>query len=150
MKAANNIHESMVVDILQTAAIIDHKLNQLFRGFGLTHAQYSIMRVLQGATTTGLTIGDLKLNMIPTNSDITRLIDRLEQKKLVSRRNCENNRRRIYVNITGKGITLLDTIEPELNKTLNSFYKNVYSDQSAKSMSQQLRKIQQLERNENN
>jgi DNA-binding MarR family transcriptional regulator len=54
--------------------------------------------------------------MVTKNSNTTRLIDKLLLKNLVTRKVCPNNRRKIEVEITQKGLELLEELDPKINE----------------------------------
>ena len=131
----------MVVDIIHTANQLDYKISLLLKTFSITHVQFNILKILQGANPQPLSAGQIKERILFSNSDITRLIDRLVKKELVDRIICPNNRRKMDISITKKGTELLNKIEPELSGTLNDFFKNEIKVEDAKLVSETLKKI---------
>ncbi len=69
--------------------------------------------------------------MVHKNSNAGRLIDKLLLKELVSRGVCKNNRRKIEVSITSKGLALLEKIDPELDKLEKLSLDNLSSNEVA-------------------
>jgi len=63
--------------------------------------------------------------MLAKTSNTTRLVDKLLLKELVTRKFCPENRRKIEVSITSKGLHLLDELEPKVNRHESSFSKNL-------------------------
>jgi DNA-binding MarR family transcriptional regulator len=58
---------------------------ELFRNAGITWTQYNALRILRGAQGEALSCGEISERMITRDSDITRLLDRLEKQGLVRR-----------------------------------------------------------------
>ena len=82
----------------------------------LTTSQYNILRILRGSRSTGLTCGEIGERTIAHDPDITRLVDRLDQRGLVKRTRSETDRRVVDVNITQKGLALLRELDPHAER----------------------------------
>ena len=91
--------------------------------FDITGQQYNVLRILRGAEPEGLPILTIAERMIERTPGITRMVDRLEGKGLVSRKACPNDRRRVYCRITQKGLDLLDDLDEPVDETNLSFHK---------------------------
>lgn len=84
--------------------------DELFAGFDLTAQQYNVLRLLKSArpeTVPTLTLAERLVSRAP---DITRMIDRLKERGLVSRERSSGDRRVVRVAITEAGILLLNEI----------------------------------------
>lgn len=110
---------------------------------GITHAQFNVLRILNGKYPEGYPRGDIINRMIEPAPDVTRLIDRLIKQGLVERFTSEQDRRLSLTKITNKGRGVLKKIKPKidslfkiisdkLNKTerkqLSVLLEKVYSD----------------------
>lgn len=83
--------------------------------FGLTHEQYNVLRILKGKHPNQMCVKDLAGRMIEKNSNVPRIIDRLEEKKLVERsQGCEDARQTV-MSLTEAGITILESSTNQLN-----------------------------------
>jgi len=80
----------------------------------ITPPQYNVLRILRGAGQEGLPTLEIATRMIEETPGITRLIDRLEAKELVSRHRCESDRRQVFCRITRAGLALLGRIDAPL------------------------------------
>lgn len=89
--------------------------------WGLSHQQYNVLRILRGQYPNVASVGTVLARMLEPSSNITRLVDKLEVKKMVSR--CENkdNRRMQDLKITKEGLQLLEEIGSELDDLSNMF-----------------------------
>lgn len=81
--------------------------DELFGRYGLTAQQYNALRLLASAHPRTLRTLDLAVRLISRAPDITRLLDRLEQRKLIERERPSEDRRTVYVGITSAGRALL-------------------------------------------
>lgn len=79
--------------------------------FGITGQQYNVLRILRGAGAEGLPTLTIAERMIERAPGITRMIDRLEAKGLVTRETRQDDRRRVHCRITEKGLSLLALLD---------------------------------------
>jgi DNA-binding MarR family transcriptional regulator len=99
------------VALLKAADTLNQEAEQLLRSQGLTGAQYNVLRILRGAEPQGLPcrgIGDL---MISHDPDMTRLLDRMEKRRLILRARQSDDRRVVKTRITRKGLEHLKTLD---------------------------------------
>jgi DNA-binding MarR family transcriptional regulator len=89
---------------------------ELFARFELTPQQYNALRLLKAVRPDTLRATDLAARLVSRAPDITRLLDRLAELKLIDRRRSETNRREVRVGITPAGIALLDEMQEPLRK----------------------------------
>lgn len=137
----SDIHRKMIVHILHTASNLDFKISGLLKKFGITHVQFNILKVLEAEHPKPLSVGQVKDGLLFSNSDMTRLMDRLVKKNLVERNICPENRRQIDVEITKKGLDLLLDIQPKLIKELDDYYIHKIKDEEAMFISEKLKLI---------
>jgi Transcriptional regulators len=110
--------QEAAVALLRTADVIRRLFGAVVEPNGITVQQYNVLRILRGAGEPGLPTLEIAERMIETTPGITRLIDRLETKKLVWRKRCTTDRRRVYCGITASGLTLLASLDaPILHAT---------------------------------
>lgn len=119
-----NEYHKLAVNIFYTYSWLLNLQSKLFKKFKITSNQYNILRILRGQYPNPATINLLKDRMIDKMSDASRLVERLRKKGLVKRELCENDRRRVDVIITDKGLKLLSDID-KLNDEYDSFFKNL-------------------------
>jgi len=82
----------------------------------LTLHQYNVLRILRGSHPEGLPSGEIANRMIARDPDITRLVDRLERRGLVTRARRHEDRRVVEVRITDKGQTLLRSLDDQVDR----------------------------------
>ena len=116
-----SVEEEVYLNLLRTGDAISQRVEKLLRASGLSGTQYNVLRILRGAGTQGLTCGATGERMVTHDPDITRLLDRLEKRKLIMRSRDTRDRRVVTTRITAQGLRLLATLdEPvaELHRTL--------------------------------
>lgn len=107
--------EEAVVSLLRTAELVRRLIDGVIeRDGGITGQQYNVLRILRGAGEKGLPTLDIVERLVEEAPGITRLIDRLEAKELVTRERCKTDRRQVFCRITRAGLTLLDRLDEPL------------------------------------
>jgi MarR family transcriptional regulator, organic hydroperoxide resistance regulator len=113
-KQKHRVHsrqQDLVVSILSAANYLDRFFAPVFDQHGITSQQFNVLRILRGAGLEGLPTLDIADRMIEQAPGITRLLDRLEQKKLVRRERPAENRRQVLCYITKPGLDLLQELD---------------------------------------
>jgi len=108
--------ETAFLDLMRTTEILSYPLAQLLKGQELSLTQYNVLRILRGAPE-GLTCGEVGNRMITREPDITRLLDRLEKRKLIARARDEKDRRVVLAEITREGRELLAALDGPVQET---------------------------------
>lgn len=105
------------VNILYTANWINTQVRDFLKPYEITSKQFNILRILRGHKgDIPLSILDIRLRMIDDMSDVSRLIDRLEKKNLLQRKNCPSDRRTNRIEITKDGLNLLKAIDKKMGE----------------------------------
>jgi DNA-binding MarR family transcriptional regulator len=102
--------ESAYLELLRTADMLSRNLSGLLKTEDLSSTQYNVLRILRGAPE-GLPCGEIGSRMITRDPDITRLLDRLEKRDLISRHRETKDRRMVMARITPDGIKLLSRMD---------------------------------------
>jgi DNA-binding MarR family transcriptional regulator len=98
--------EVTYLDMLRTVEALSHRFAQVQKTEDLSSTQYNVLRILRGVSE-GLPCGEIGNRMITRDSDITRLLDRLEKRALISRCRESKDRRTVLTRITPAGLELL-------------------------------------------
>ena len=99
--------DEAVVTLLGTADRVRTALSRVVEAHGITLQQYNVLRILRGAGEGGLPTLDIASRMIEPNPGITRLLDRLEVRRLVRRVRCPEDRRQVLCHATAPARRLL-------------------------------------------
>lgn len=94
---------------------------------GLTPPQFYVLATIGYAG--GLPFGEIGAKMLVTVSNLTGIVDRLEEKKLVARKRDELDRRVIHVVLTEKGAKLYQTTVPVFESTLQQMFASLSKTQ---------------------
>src|SRR3982075_1842542 len=84
---------------------------QLLKSNGLTGAQYNVLRILRGAEPQGLACSSIAERMISHDPDMTRLLDRMEKRHLITRQRQSDDRRVVKTKITSGGLEVLKRLD---------------------------------------
>ena len=108
--------QEAVLSIKRTAALLDLRVAELLRPYGVTPTQYNVLRILRGAGADGLPRCEVQGRLVAPVADTTRLLDRLEKMGLVSRARNTEDRRVVTSKITPRGLALLDKVAAPLRQ----------------------------------
>jgi DNA-binding MarR family transcriptional regulator len=95
------------LNILYTAWWLKTIMSKELKEYGLTHEQYNVLRILKGKYPEQMCVRDIACRMIEKNSNVPRIIDRLEVKKLVRRSTSAEDKRETVITLTTAGINML-------------------------------------------
>jgi DNA-binding MarR family transcriptional regulator len=102
--------EAAFLDIMRTADILSRGLIRVLKTEDVSSTQYNVLRILRGAPE-GLACGEIASRMITRDPDVTRLLDRLEKRGLISRCRESKDRRTVMARITPEGLKLLARLD---------------------------------------
>jgi DNA-binding MarR family transcriptional regulator len=103
-----SVEEEAAVNVLLAASWVNERVDRTLSDAGISHAQYNVLRILRGAQPDGLPRREISCRMIDRAPDVTRLIDRLERRRLVTRGRDREDARRSVTRITRAGLELLE------------------------------------------
>jgi len=113
--------EEAGVSVLVAGAHLAHLLEEVCSTQGITHDQYNVLRILRGVYPDGHPRYEIGRRLIERSPDVTRLLDRLERRGLVSRYRAEGDRRLSLARITKKGLALLDRLDEPIAEVHRRF-----------------------------
>jgi DNA-binding MarR family transcriptional regulator len=100
------LEELTYLELCRTTDLLSRRLAGLLKTEDLSANQYNVLRILRGSPD-GLPCGEIGSRMITRDPDITRLLDRLEKRSLISRSREIKDRRMVMARITSEGLDLL-------------------------------------------
>ncbi len=111
-----SLEAEAALSIARTAAVLDNELAETLKPYGLTPTQYNVLRILRGSDPEGLCRFEVADRLITPMPDTTRLLDRLEDSKLVRRERDSEDRRQVKTWITEEGRSLLARLDEVLTR----------------------------------
>lgn len=114
-------HQKAVVNLLYTTNWLLAKQKDVFKSYNVTLQQFNIMRILRGQHPKSISATEIKARMLDKNSDVSRLLDRMIAKGLVTKRTSISDKRAADVTLTDEGHSLLadmDKVQQKLDNIL--------------------------------
>jgi DNA-binding MarR family transcriptional regulator len=105
-----SLEEEVLIGLARTADAVQRGFVSVFKTVGLSPTQYNVLRILRGAGGPGLSCGDIAERMVTRDPDLTRLLDRLESRHLITRARDGEDRRVVTTRITQVGLALLEEV----------------------------------------
>jgi DNA-binding MarR family transcriptional regulator len=121
----SSTEEEVSLNILRTAALLEHAVAERLKPYGLTPTQYNVLRILRGAGTEGLCRTEVTERMLTPVPDATRLLDRLEEAGLVARVRNADDRRFVTARITPTGLDRLAEMDAPVQRMHHEFLGHV-------------------------
>jgi DNA-binding MarR family transcriptional regulator len=90
--------------------------DELFAAHDLTPQQYNALRLLRSQHPKKIRTLDLAARLVSRAPDITRLLDKLQERGLIDRDRPADNRRIVWIGITPKGIALLEALQKPIRE----------------------------------
>jgi MarR family transcriptional regulator, organic hydroperoxide resistance regulator len=106
-----SLEQEAVLNVLRTADVLQQRITAVLKPFKLSNSQYNVLRILRGAGPEGLACREISERMITHDPDITRLLDRLEARGLLTRTRDQKDRRVVTARITSEGQRLLEALD---------------------------------------
>ena len=105
------LEDHIFISLQKTADALGQEAEQLLKPLGLTGTQYNVLRILRGAEPDGLPCSGIGDRMISHDPDMTRLLDRMAKRGLISRQRQTDDRRVVKTRITPAGLSLLKSLD---------------------------------------
>lgn len=113
-----SLQEEVVLSMLRTADQLAVPMNEVLRAADLSLSQYNVLRILRGSAGEGLSCGEIAERMVRRDPDLTRLLDRLEKRGLVTRARSITDRRVVLAEIAPAGLKMLDSLDDRVETTI--------------------------------
>jgi DNA-binding MarR family transcriptional regulator len=112
----SSLQQKAELNIVYVGYLIKKRSSDTLKDFGLTAEQFNVLRILKGSHPEALCVRDIASRMIERSSNVPRIIDRLEVKKLAKRNVSTTDKRETAISITKAGINILEVVNPRIKK----------------------------------
>jgi MarR family transcriptional regulator, 2-MHQ and catechol-resistance regulon repressor len=112
-----SVEEETLLNLMRTNDCVQRAFQRSTREWGVTSTQYNVLRILRGAHPNGLTCSAIGSRMITADPDITRLLNRLKNLKLIRQQRDRHDRRVVWTFISDSGLELLRQMDPVITRT---------------------------------
>jgi len=113
-KPFSSLEEEVFLNLQRTANVLTGKISEVLKPFELSHIQYNVLRILRRSGK-GLACSEIGERLVTRDSDITRLLDRLEKRGLIIRERYARDKRVIIVRITDAGRQVLQALDADID-----------------------------------
>jgi DNA-binding MarR family transcriptional regulator len=110
-RPASPLETQTFIRLQKAAENLAQEVEQFLKAHGVTGAQYNVLRILRGAGPEGLPCSAICERMISHDPDMTRLLDRMEKRSLITRHRQTDDRRVVKTRITARGLDLLKQLD---------------------------------------
>jgi DNA-binding MarR family transcriptional regulator len=119
------LEDRAFIGLQKAADALGQQAEQLLKGNGLTGAQYNVLRILRGAEPDGLACTEIADRMISHDPDMTRLLDRMEKRSLITRQRQKDDRRVVKTRINSAGLDLLKRLDQPVRELHRSQFRRI-------------------------
>lgn len=120
-----SLEARLFVSILTVADRLSQDAEQLMKQHGLTGTQYNVLRILRGAEPHGLPCSVVGDRMISHDPDMTRLLDRMHKRELITRERQTDDRRVVKARITQRGLDLLKKLDGPVRQRHREQFRDI-------------------------
>jgi DNA-binding MarR family transcriptional regulator len=113
------------IALQKVADALAQQAEQLLKAHGLTGAQFNVLRILRGAEPEGLACSNISDRMISHDPDMTRLLDRMEKRALITRHRQKDDRRVVKTRITPAGLDLLKVLDEPVREVHKQQFQHI-------------------------
>jgi len=132
--------QRLLINIMFTGNQFTLLSSRMLKQFSLTTQQFNVLRILRGQKGNPISVKDMHGRMLDSSSNVSRLIDKLLAKNLITRITCPNDRRKVELTIPKKGLQLLSEIDVFL-KVIKKRLRSAITEDEAKIVGRNLDKF---------
>jgi DNA-binding MarR family transcriptional regulator len=134
------LEDQVFISIQKTADGLAQPVEQFLKASGLTGTQYNVLRILRGSEPEGLACSAIGEKMISHDPDMTRLLDRMEKRGLITRQRQSNDRRVVKARITPRGLEILK----RLDRPVHDLHKRQFQHISQRRLKEALALLEEV------
>jgi DNA-binding MarR family transcriptional regulator len=123
-----SVRAAAAISMLRTADVVRRRAVGVIEPFGISLQQYNVLRILRGSAPEPLPTLEIGERLIERTPGVTRLLDRLEEKGLVRRERCADDRRMVHCWITKAGLELLDIMDAPVDAVDDDILREMTDD----------------------
>lgn len=123
-----SLQEEVILSMNRTADQLAGPVSEVLRQANLSLSQYNVLRILRGAGEEALACGEIAERMIRRDPDLTRLLDKLEARGLVTRSRGTSDRRVVRATIAPEGLRLLESLDEIVDQTTRKTLRHMPAD----------------------
>ena len=125
-----NAYYEAILEIIKTGHWITDSVSRELKEFDIYEPQFNVLRILRGAKGKPISANAILKKMIQRSSNITRIVDKLTAKGLVERTLCTDDRRKMDIVITNKGLDLLKKLDKKVEALHKPMMNNLNQEEA--------------------
>ncbi len=124
-----NLNRKLITTVIKKGTEFTEAISAELKKERLTIQQFNVLRILRGRKGKVASLQDVSKDMIHSNSNTTRVIDKLVDKELVNRVQCPSDRRQIELTITDQGLEMLSSLDKKVEQTEKDLLEGITSEE---------------------
>ncbi|WMN11561.1 MarR family transcriptional regulator [Marivirga salinae] len=108
---------------------LSYNISQEMKAFGITRQQYEVLTILNSNPEKAMNLNKVKSYLRENVPDISRIVQRLVEKRLINRSRQADDKRNSAISINHEGISLIRQIEPIIMKKMDDFFAVLSSEE---------------------
>ncbi|SCX97151.1 DNA-binding transcriptional regulator, MarR family [Nonlabens sp. Hel1_33_55] len=105
----------LITRVVKAGTVFTEAISLVVKEEKITMQQFNVLRILRGRKGKPASLQDVSKDMLHSNSNTTRVVDKLVAKELAERIQCKNDRRQIEITITDSGLKLLARLDEKVD-----------------------------------
>ena len=120
-----DIQHKALHNILYSSGCITSRIADVLKPFDMSLQQVNVLSILKGQPKGNATVALIKSRMLDKRSNVSRMLNKLMQKKLVEKRRCTLDQRVVYIKLTSEGAKMRDVARKEISKEIYLIMKGL-------------------------
>lgn len=116
-------------NLLSCQQKLSYNISKEMKAFGITRQQYEVLAILNDNADKPMNLNKVKSHLRENVPDISRIVQRLVEKRLINRSRQANDKRNSSISINKEGISLIEQIEPIIKNKMGEFFGVLTSDE---------------------
>jgi len=137
--------QEALLNVLVTASWIQGEVSKALTAYGLTAAQYNVLRILRGSHPEPMPCAAIGERLIERTPDVTRLLDRLQRAGLLTRQRGAQDRRVVEVAITEAGMDILTRADPAVSGFVEQQFGSALPEEALAQLNHLLERLREAE-----
>jgi DNA-binding MarR family transcriptional regulator len=126
-----SVAQKAILNVIVTSSWVTNELSAAMADHDITPPQYNVLRILRGSHPERLTCSEIGERLLDRTPDVTRLLNRLEDRGLVHRARADHDRRVVEVGVTDAGLALLERMAPDVEAVQERLTRHLSPDERA-------------------
>jgi len=108
--------QKAILNLFYTVSWIENEQKKFFKKHNISMQQYNVLNILKTVQPKKVSTSDIKKRLTNSNPDVSRMVDRLEAQKLITKKTNKTDKRLIEISITPKGLDLIEKINKKIKE----------------------------------